>query len=317
MADADLIARIALLEDPSDASGQALIKRSRRVAPVQQLSCYNPREPTPVPSSPLNASDNGEIYTELRFSSTPRSSHGFLVGRNPHCDVVLPNLPGLSHFHFSITFDDHGRLIVKDLHSTIGTQVTFDRRGHGVRRGFQWIIGGAEMIDEATIVVSLSKRIRFRIRPAISEKRLNSPTYRALVDTYRRGSADTSTLFESLDLKLQQETERPSTAHTPGSEPIYLDEYLGRGSFGVVTRFWNVSNSSQHIVKRPPLELVRTRKVDHTPWQHEARMMSLVSEKPHVSIPILLLPNYCTPFCVYSNDVNTLAAYCSIFYRSL
>lgn len=55
---------------------------------------------------------------------------------NSNCDVVMAH-SGISNCHFSLTFADPNRPIVKDLNSLLGTQVTYNGEGKGALRDFQ------------------------------------------------------------------------------------------------------------------------------------------------------------------------------------
>lgn len=97
------------------------------------------REVTEPPDEPADrkASEfDGMPFIDVRFSKVPRSSHGLLFGCTKKCDVVLPNIKGPSNYHFCLTFDDQNRFIVKDLDSSLGTEVTYDNKGKGTRRKF-------------------------------------------------------------------------------------------------------------------------------------------------------------------------------------
>ncbi|EJT69019.1 CAMK protein kinase [Gaeumannomyces tritici R3-111a-1] len=53
-------------------------------------------------------------YVELRLSDTPGFRSGFVFSWGPNSDVVLPDNRGVGYHHFSLTFDDKKRPIVKD-----------------------------------------------------------------------------------------------------------------------------------------------------------------------------------------------------------
>ncbi|KND93130.1 hypothetical protein TOPH_02411 [Tolypocladium ophioglossoides CBS 100239] len=98
---------------------------------------------------------------EVKFSDIPRTDRGLVFGYNPNCDVVLPH-QGISNYHFSLTFDNHHRLIVKDWGSLIGTQVTYNGEGEGTRRHFQWIIGGHDIPQrKKNIIITVQDPISF------------------------------------------------------------------------------------------------------------------------------------------------------------
>ena len=60
------------------------------------------------------------------FSHCARTSVGIVGGCAVNADLVLQDLPGVSRYHFSITFDEQSRPIARDLGSTGGTKVTYN-----------------------------------------------------------------------------------------------------------------------------------------------------------------------------------------------
>ncbi|KAF5137833.1 hypothetical protein E5D57_001612 [Metarhizium anisopliae] len=71
---------------------------------------------------------------------------------------------GLGKKHFSITFGNQQQLLVKDLDSLYGAQVTYDDAGAEQRRRFQRIIGGDRNADEkGRIVAQIHEQIQFKI----------------------------------------------------------------------------------------------------------------------------------------------------------
>ncbi|KAL2020023.1 hypothetical protein VTK56DRAFT_8926 [Thermocarpiscus australiensis] len=121
MEDTDLIAR--LYPDKDSTYAIDMIKNHPH--------CIHPKrrtrglEPTEPPESEDNDFDRLPRL-ELRFSNIPRTSSGLVFGRDPDtCDVVLPNIPGISRRHFALTFkntfvDGLYRLIVRDLAPNMG-----------------------------------------------------------------------------------------------------------------------------------------------------------------------------------------------------
>ena len=234
------------------------------------------REPTEPPEDRSGLPSHGNrARVEARFSNIPRTRHGLIFGRDPNSDVVLPSLPGISYHHSTLTFDTSRRLIVKDWGSTCGTQVTYDGQGEGMRRDFQWIIGGAEppIPDTEKILITVKKGIEFHVVPVTHT--VTSPQYINSVDLFCRGRATATDLFGNLDLPRAPETEPPTGAQTPSTTPIYLENELGRGGFASVTHFWNVSTGKEFALKKPLAEY------SENAWKKEASIMKAVS---HVSM---------------------------------
>ncbi|ENH66013.1 hypothetical protein FOC1_g10001135 [Fusarium oxysporum f. sp. cubense race 1] len=159
-------------------------------------------------------------YLEITFNDIPRTNRGFLFGYNPYCDVVLPN-QGISGTHFSLTFDNSNRLIVKDLNSLRATEVTYDGNGKSARSGFQWIVGGHDILqDKRRVAIAVPDIISFQIFV---------PLTRPLTGT-----------------------------QTPGTGEIYLRKKLGKGTFSTVTHLWNphiVQLIASSFTPRPKLYL--------------------------------------------------------------
>ncbi|KAK7414084.1 hypothetical protein QQX98_007027 [Neonectria punicea] len=151
---------------------------------------------------------------ELRFSNHLSNVHGFAFGSGNDCAVKIPDNYA-SSLHFAVSFDKERRLVVKDLGSPQGTQVTYGGHGSGVRRNFTWIIGGHEMtMKNKPIVIKLSSNLCFQIEAA--HPNVDSRAY--------------------IDMN---------------TEPIYLESDLGKGGFGTVILRSNVSNGREVAVKRP------------------------------------------------------------------
>lgn len=85
-----------------------------------------------------------EACMRLTFDCTPKTRDGLRVGRGSDAELRLPELPGVSAYHFALTFDADYRLIVRDLGSKCGTTVIYDDmergRWRGLRtRSWEWI----------------------------------------------------------------------------------------------------------------------------------------------------------------------------------
>lgn len=215
-------------------------------------------------------------YLEITFSDIPRTNRGLLFGYNPYCDVVLPN-QGISGTHFSLTFDQSNRLIVKDLNSLRGTEVTYDGRGKGARRGFQWIIGGHDILqDKRRVAIAVPDIISFQIFVPIQS--ITSAAYIDKVNRFKQGTATTEDLIDNLGLS-RPLTRPPTGAHTPDTGEIYLRKKLGKGAFSTVTHLWNVSTGDERVVKAPNHD---KRVFNKQAWYDEARIMGQLS---HVRVP--------------------------------
>ncbi|KAL2256261.1 hypothetical protein VTK26DRAFT_1918 [Humicola hyalothermophila] len=267
MADTDLIACLYPFVD-NEADGEeatVVIKanKSRRV-PARLTKTKQPqlsrrsRESTPLEQPheevPAYFCHPG---LELRFSRGPQTPYGFVFGRDKNSDIVLKyGIQSLSAYHFALTFNDHYRPIVKDLGSSNGTEVTYNKQGKGRRSGFVWIIGGHRIPQEKNaIVITINENLKFQI--VVARHDINSPQYIDNVNRFRQGTANAENLFRRLDLHSRPQTERASRAHTPGTGPIVLRKKLGEGTFGVVTYLWDVSTAEECALKELSRRAIR------------------------------------------------------------
>ncbi len=292
MADTDLIACLYPFEDDSGNTSE-MIERIKNHIPARYTRPkphYDRRDRAPTEEPEQRQGDRLDYLPrlEFRFSRGPQTSHGFVFGWDQKSDVVLPWMQGISYHHFALTFDDHIRPIVKDLESLDGTEVIYDKQGHGKRRDFIWIIGGHDVPQEKkSIVINANNHLKFQI--VVAHHDITSQLYIDNVNRFRQGTVSADNLFGRLDLGSRPPTERASGAHTPGTGAIVLRKKLGEGSFGVVTHVWNVSNADEYALKQPSVKAIQKRRVDVDAWEKEARIMGRIS---HVSYPALLqFPN--------------------------
>ncbi|EGX92694.1 serine/threonine protein kinase, putative [Cordyceps militaris CM01] len=175
-----------------------------------------------------------------------------------------------------LSFDDLNRPIIQDLSSLVGTQVTYDGDGKGVRRDFRWIVGGDDHPRKASsIIITIPDTVSLQI--VVQPQNIESPAYVNGVRRFKQGAATTDALLNELGLS------NPPTrgTQTPASGEIYLKRKIGRGTFGVVRCFWNVSTGEERAVKTPHRSAIENGQVDHAAWAREARIMSLISH-PHI-----------------------------------
>ncbi|TWU71383.1 hypothetical protein ED733_001998 [Metarhizium rileyi] len=78
---------------------------------------------------------------QLCFSQRPRrAGRRFVLGSDANsCDVLLPDMPGISAQHCSIGFDAESRLVLDDF-SERGTQVWYDWECSGDQRDCSWVL---------------------------------------------------------------------------------------------------------------------------------------------------------------------------------
>lgn len=283
MANTDLIARVYPFSDDQRKryAARAISASSFYVPPLSEVSQEEVkfgRDDREVTEPPDEAGDrkksefNGMPFLEIKFSKVPRSSYGVIFGCGVKCDVVLPDLRGLSKVHFSLTFDEQGRFIVKDLQSLLGTEVTYNSQGGGRRRRFNWIVGGDDNAHKREkIIIKVHDDVQFQL--VFNEHNAKSESYNAQVKEYCDGNATAEELFNDLHLPLRPDTEMPTGVHTPHASPIYLKKEIGRGGYGVVTHCWNVSSGEEHVLKQPSTKAM----YNSAKWLEEADILSRIS----------------------------------------
>ncbi|KAH6614512.1 kinase-like domain-containing protein, partial [Chaetomium sp. MPI-SDFR-AT-0129] len=293
MADTDLIARVYPYaekdrEEVPEATLKAFKTSSGCFDPLAQLSERRSASRRERESTAPRDTQNGPVldtlpYVELRLSDTPRFRSGFVFGCDPNSDVVLPNDSYVGHHHFSLTFDDKKRLIVKDWGSLNGTEVTYGKQGHGERSAFQWILGGHDIPFKAQpIVVIAPARPPVRLQIVVVPNDVASPAYIDKVDRFLQSTATaTEDLLSSLDIANRRVTEQPTGARILETGPIHLRKRLGEGSFASVTHYWDVSTGEEYALKKPSKKAVRKRRVRVESWKNEAYIMNLI-QHPHV-----------------------------------
>ncbi|KFH48245.1 Inhibitor of nuclear factor kappa-B kinase subunit beta-like protein [Hapsidospora chrysogenum ATCC 11550] len=279
MQQGDIVAYLYILPETVPAALDVLKSSSRYVPPRQKPSrpsqhSRRQRQSTEPPEDEGASSSLGHSpCLVVKFSDIPRTNRGLVFGSNEYCDVVV-NVKGMSQCHFSLTFDEQRRLIVKDLGSLIGTQVTYDREGEGPRRQFQWIVSSHDILDGKNSIVIKVKGV-ISLRVIVPPHDVSSPAYIRAVGRFCEGASNAADLLDTLGLS-KPRTRAVTGTHTPGTGEIHLRKRLGEGGFGVVTHLWNVSTGSECVVKEPVANAVR-KKMNFEAWEREARIMGLVS----------------------------------------
>ncbi|KAK4150412.1 kinase-like domain-containing protein [Chaetomidium leptoderma] len=289
MEDPDLIARLYPVgeEQRRDASKYATntIRSSTRSKPAAEQRppethlARDAREATEPRESESGSSEELRYlpYIELRFSDGPRTSAGFVFGKDPDTsDILLPNIAGISRQHFALTFktdfrDRHYRLAVRDLGSTEGTIVTYDDQGNRARSKFDWVIAGFDFPEKTeTLVVRPHKVFSFRI--VVAHHNLASTAYITNVERFLQGAANSDVLFGALRLQSGPQTKRNTASHTPSHSPLLINRgRIAEGKFGVVSRHWNVSTGDEYACKRPIMAQYREHR-----WKKEMEIMKSV-----------------------------------------
>ncbi len=277
MADGDLIACLYPIGGAAVNVVRAEENRLRYVglpisSPVPPSEDAHNRDDRQSTQEPEEYNNQNSDHLEFRFSGGPKTSHGLVFGTDKNCDIVLPRIPGISSHHFTLTFDELYRPIVKDFGSLCGINITYDNQGGEQRRDFRWIVGGHEVPCEKTAIIIEVVKSRLTFQIVVSHHDINSQLYMDSVDRFKRGTAGTENLFGRLDLP--PETEHPTGTRTPSIGAIFLRKKLGEGGFGAVTHLWNVSTAEECALKQPSLRAIRDKEVDVSAWKREAKIMS-------------------------------------------
>ena len=304
MADADLIALVYPFQDDRYGYAEDGIKSNSRSMPPrrprqqqrqtqQAPQARRGRESTIPPEDREEPSPDELPYLELRFSHPPHTPSGLIFGMDEACDVVLPNIACISRRHIALTYknqfeDGFYRLVVRDLGSTYGTVVKYDGKGNQRRRGFDWIVDGFRLPNNTDeLIVEVDENLKFRI--VIAHHDISSPTYVSNVERFREGAANTEALVGALGLESGPATGHKTGARSPVQDvkdPILIRQGLiGKGGFGFVKRYWNVSTGQEYARKQP----VETR-YSKKDWEKEIKIMNKIS---HVSRKQLPFGNSC------------------------
>ncbi|KAL9011296.1 MAG: hypothetical protein Q9173_003850 [Seirophora scorigena] len=196
-----------------------------------------------------------EACIKVTFDHLPNTTYGLRAGRSDAAELRLIKLPGVSFFHFALTFDANYRLVVRDLGSTCGTMVIYDRLERARRSHFDWIVGGSDFLEGVSrIIVNIAKSIQFQL--VVPRHDIQSESYKAKVDRFRAGTADTEQLLDlgRVGLLSRVRTELPSGVQTPSgraAKDVTVRKEIGHGTFAVVYRVWNVSTGEQYARKIP------------------------------------------------------------------
>ncbi len=241
---------------------------------------YYDQESDEVSKTPNNDYSPG---LQLRFDDLRKNGVGFVFGTSRNCDIVLPkrdSLDGIASRLCAITFDDQGRLILRDLQDRKrkkgGTAVTYKGKGGHKRRSFTWILSGDEFIAKnQPIVIALHNNLKFQI--VVAQHDIHSALYQENVAQFRH-RVDTSVnglSFSGLGFQSLDSTAAPSGAQTPSTDAILLNNgELGRGAQAVVTRVWDVSTGLEYASKEPLKEKFHKRLM---------REVNLLKQISHVS----------------------------------
>lgn len=248
-----------------------------------------------------------EACIRVPFDSIPKTRHGLRVGRHSDAEFRILNATGVSDYHFALTFDDHYRLIVRDLDSTCGTSVMYDKMERGRWRSFDWIVGGSGFLQKVnTIVVKVTQFLQFQL--VIPRHDIDSRSYRERVDRFRAGATDAEQVLDlgRLGPLSRIITVAPSGARTPITSPnrhVTVHKELGTGAFGVVYHVWTVNTGEEYARKEP-----KQGSGHDAQWKTEIVIMKRISHVRAPSISTTLRPITDLPFAEAYCHVDKLAS---------
>lgn len=222
---------------------------------------------------------------ELRFDHARKHRRGFLVGRAPDCDVVLPSfqrLGGTSRYQCLITLGDDGSLIIQDLRSPEegkpGTMVEYDGEGGFQRRGFTWILSSSELAHQSTkIVVSFHRHLKFEIVVPVYDHA--SPWCAERIAKFHDSfvAENKGQGVESPDFSLASnhaaDAEATRDSGLGANSILIRRRELGRGAQAVVSYAWDVSTGAEYAAKDP---------MDGRFWPRLREEARLLNEARHV-----------------------------------
>lgn len=230
---------------------------------------------------------------EFRFNKGPKTSHGFVFGKDQRCDVQLPHVTGLSGFHFAVTYDLQNRLIIRDLGSMNGMIVRYGIGGYNlpdrdegaeVRKNFQWIIGGDDFAAQQNIIFTVA-HLSFKVEANSYDPA--SPLAVEHIQQFRKGTADVDGLVGAMSIQGNKTT---NIATPTNNGPLEVRRPMHKGSHVIVHRLWNATTGEIHVEKEPDMDEL-DRKFDgekrenqlrqfRSDWRYEASILQNIG---HVS----------------------------------
>ncbi len=198
------------------------------------------------------------LCLEIPFSYLASGDQGFTIGRHQTCDLAFLHQQKIADFHGALTFDNEYRLVFTDIKSSHGTVVTYksddrafterakEKRASSRdlrRRGFTWIVGGADV--EKEISIRIGDKITFSL--VVPNRDWASDGHKRNVGQFIKG-APTSEFAAAFTKFLATP---PSNEKGFSDQPITIQRRLGFGSFAVVYRKWDVTSGKAVAIKLP------------------------------------------------------------------
>ena len=218
----------------------------------------------------------------LLFSHGAKTSIGVVGGCAINADLSLQDIPGVSKYHFAITFDEQNRPILRDLGSAGGTKVTYNGEEGQRLSNFDWPLVGPSIANCQPPILNITDLLQFKV--IVRDHNYTSPEHIDKVKRFRTGTMDPENLFPSLIIQSAQGTRLPSGQETPSrgprSRPKLYKEQIGKGNYGVVIYVWSLLTREEYVLKQPLAKLIKSRNFAEKTWRKEAEIMQSVS---HVS----------------------------------
>ncbi|CAH0042792.1 unnamed protein product [Clonostachys rhizophaga] len=201
----------------------------------------------------------------VKHDSVPDSSKGITFGSHQNCGVVLPKHDSISKFHFSLTFDDQDRLIIRD-HSINGTEVKYGEQGAGLRSKRQWILNDPKLPSEFRPGV-ISFDVSVRLMMSAEE------LYKKVVDRFRSSCEEKEGVA---DYMLRMGVNPTVVERDPDDADIWLHWEVAEGTSASITRCWNTENGLEKVVK------TRHNDCDQRRWSQQVNFMRTLQHHHHV-----------------------------------
>lgn len=184
-----------------------------------------------------------------------KGKDGFVCGRYGHmADLIIPaHFSSVSNCHFSITFNDDYQLIIRDLNSSLGTDVLFDGHSEGVRRNGAWVIGDSDILQNVSrITIRIPNNVGFDVEVEPFDPKC--PDFRRKVDKFLQRSVVLDSRLCSSDNQSDWIPTFPARTRIPEAINGVGRELIGRGGCSVVHLVIAI-NGKRWVEKTPILDL--------------------------------------------------------------
>uniref|UniRef100_A0A8H7TWJ8 non-specific serine/threonine protein kinase n=1 Tax=Bionectria ochroleuca TaxID=29856 RepID=A0A8H7TWJ8_BIOOC len=190
------------------------------------------------------------LRIEINEKSVPDSLNGITFGSSKHCGVRFPKHEKTSNCHFSLNFDDKGRLVIRN-HSTNGLQVTYGEQGAGWRSQSQCILNDPKLPPELRqITINVAGVIIFAVDVRLMLS--SEESYTKVVNGFRFLCEKSQDLASNFQRAALHETDQMLSSYQ------FSDVWL------------------QMIVKAPSSQY------DKAKWSRQVEVLKILEEHHHV-----------------------------------